>query len=165
MTLTRISIRLPPAQAEALRAAAFAARLQPAVLARHLLLGAIDSGQLPPAAPPAPAALAPAARALLAALAATQSNLAQLSQHSIEIGPPLSQLATGPLAGLGDQIREIGIALKTGAPAASNSPALIAAADQINGLTRRLNQDRLAVPIAAWHGPLAALKSALTEVK
>lgn len=163
--LAQLTIRLPSRAGEALRAAAFAARLQPAVLARQLLLQALESGQLPPPAPPAPADLTEDARALLAALLATLSNLAQLTQHALELGQPLSQLAIpgGPLAAAGDQLRQIGIELKTGSTPPTNSAALISAADQINSLARRLNQDRRDVAIADWHGPLSSLKSALSE--
>jgi len=103
-------------------------------------------------------------RMLLAvALAATQANLSQLAGHAAELGQPLAQLAVpgGPLAAAGDQLRQIGLELKMGAPTPANAPAIIAAADQINSLARRLNQDRMSVPISDWHGPLSALKSAL----
>lgn len=163
--LTQLTIRLPSAAGETLRRSAFSARLQPAVLARLLLVQALEEGRVPPPAPPAPADLAPAARALLAALLATLSNLAQLAQHALELGQPLSQLATpgGPLAAAGDQLRQIGIEIKTGSTPPANSAALISAADQINSLARRLNQDRRDVAIADWHGPLSSLKSALSE--
>lgn len=164
--LTRLSVRIPPAAAEVLRATAFAARLQPAVLARALLLQALETGELPPQAPPAPTALANDARALLAALAATQSNLTQLAQHARELGDPLARLdaPAGALPTMGDQLRELGLALKAGAPAPAGAPGLHAAAGQVNSLAKRLNVERLAVPIADWHQPLTSLKAALAEV-
>lgn len=162
--LVQITIRLEPADAEALRRASFDRRMPAAVFGRLLIVEAL-SKQLPPAAPPSPADLAPAARQLLAALSATQSNLAQLIGHAKELGEPLCQLTApdGALAAAGDQLRVIGIKLKTGSPAPFNADSLIAAADQINSLARRLNQDRNSVAIADWHGPLSSLKSALSE--
>lgn len=164
--LTRLTLRLAPGAADALRAAAFSVRLQPAVLARLLVLQALETGELPAPAPPAPEALAKDARALLAALAASQSNLTQLLAHAAELGDPLARLAQpgGVLATLGGQLRALGLSLKAGAPAPAFAPGLHAAAGQINDLAKRLNVDRRAVPIADWHQPLTSLKTALAEV-
>ncbi len=161
--LTRISVRLPADSAEALRATAFAARLRPAVLARALLLQAIQAGELPPPAPPLPAALAPAAKDLLAALVATQSNLSQLARHSAVLGQPLARLAEpgGALETLAAGVRTLGLEVKAGTPAPAEADQLHSAAAGLNALAKRLNCDNRSVPLLDWHAPLADLKAAL----
>lgn len=166
LNLTRITLRLPAEAAEALRATAFVARRQPAVLARLLLMHALEAGELPPSDPLAPDALAPTAKSLLTALVASQSNLSQLAQHARELGEPLARLAVsgGALEGLSSQVRKVGLRLKAGAPAPAEADLLHAAAAQLNGLAKRLNIDRQSVPVVDWHAPLADLKAALSAV-
>jgi hypothetical protein len=164
--LIRISVRLPADAAAVLRATAFVARLQPAVLARALLVRAIETGELPQPAPPVLDALAPADRAMLVALVATQSNLSQLTQHARELGEPLARLAVqgGAIDTMSAHVRALGLSLKAGASAPAEADRLHAAAAQLNGLAKRLNADRRAVPISDWHAPLADLKAALTAL-
>lgn len=168
MTLEKITIRLPQAEAEALRAAAFAARLAPAVLARQLLAQALAAGAVPPPPPPALVNLTPPAKALISVLAGLQSNLTQLNSHAQELGEPLSKLALpgGVLEALGNQIQGLGLSIKSGMtiPSQSNE-RLESAAREINSLARRLNMDRNSVEVSAWHSSLTSLKSALAEFK
>lgn len=159
--LVSMTLRLPASSAESLRAAAFAARLQPAALARALLVQSIESGELPPPAPPAPAALAPAARQALAALTATASNLAQLKNHA-QANPALAGLVT-LLVQMAAQTRAIGLSIKTGSDAPVNALVIESAAQLVNSLCRRLNTDSSAVAASDWHAPLSSLRAALAE--
>lgn len=163
--LTRLTLRLPPAAADVLLLTAGAARLKPAVLARVLLLQALD-GELPAPAPPAPASLANDSRSLLVALVATQSNLMHLTHHALELGEPMTRLSApgGVLVQMGDQVRELGMRLKGGERAPASSDALKAAACQINDLVRRLDFNYDGMQMSDWYEPLKALKTALAAV-
>ena len=165
--LRPVMVRLPDAEFEVLREAAFRARQPVAVLVRALLLRVLSDGELPPPAPPATAELGPHAQELLSICHALTSNFTQLGSHAANSGEPIARLAGDGnlLQQLRAKSRELGLAIKRGElnedRVSQALDAIKPASVSINALTRALNEDRAAVNPGVWHGPLTAIRSAL----
>lgn len=168
--LRPVMVRLPDAEFEVLRDAAFRARQPVAVLARQILLGALADGGLPPPAPPALAEMSPDAQELLAVVHGLISNLSQLEKHALELGEPVARLAVdgGQLDGLRNKVRELGMAIKSGSHDAQHWAGILGIIQTpsmaINSLARSLNQSANSVPTYSWHSPLNGLRSALERI-
>lgn len=162
--LRKITVRLPSQAAEQLRAAAFAARMQPAALARRLIVMSLAAGEhVPPPAPPAAADLQTAARDLLTTLAASSANFSQLKTHAREIGGRLAAIAAEGeiLDQLMNEARALGLHIKLGRPCPPDSltgPVHVAA-DTLNQLAKRLNTERESVPDQEWARAVIGFKS------
>lgn len=165
--LRPVMVRLPDAEFEVLREAAFRARQPVAVLARAMLLRVLSDGELPPPAPPATAELGANARDLLSICHALTSNFSQLDAHAVDSGDPIARLAGDGnlLQQLRSKSRELGLAIKRGEldedRCSQALDAIRPASVSINALTRALNENRAAVNPGVWHGPLTAIRSAL----
>lgn len=168
----RLTVRLPVSSLETLRAAAFAARLQPAVLARALLIGALEKGNLPAPAPPALSDLGPAAAKLFSVCLGLTSNFSQISEHSKRLGRPFDRLVEGDDGGLLSQLAErartVGLRVKAGRLNETESMALLAAltapSEYLNSsLARPLNAGHVPTP-ENWIAAIGPLRSALPSV-
>ncbi len=114
--LRALTVRLPIEAAERLRQAAFAARLPESVLARDLVVAALEAGHVPAPAPAPADEQPPALRRMLEILHALVSNLMQVKSHAERIGPPFSKLAVedGYLDNLASKVRKLGFNIKAG---------------------------------------------------
>ena len=164
--LARLTVRLPAAELDALREAAYRARQPVAVLARQILLSALSDGKLPAPAPAAPAELPESAREVLAILIGLSSNLSQIDKYAAAAGDPLPKLAgdSGQLAILRGKVADLGIAIRKAEIADAQclqlAEKLKGPAFAINGFARSFNERR-PVPAYAFHGPLSALRRVL----
>lgn len=165
--LSRLTLRLPAAELDTLREAAFRARQPVAVLARALLLRVLSEGELPPHAPPATGELGASAQELLSICHALTSNFTQLDSYAASNGDPIARLAGDGnlLQQLRSKSRELGLAIKRGEVdedrCAHALEAIKPASVSINALTRAFNENRAAVNASIWNGPLTAVQSAL----
>lgn len=153
--LSRLTVRLSPADLDHLREAAHAARTRPATLARQLIERALSAGQLPKPAPPIPDSQAEATKTLLSILIRITGNLSQLTDHCGRIGEPFSRLA-GPghlLERMTDAAAEVVVAAKTGTLTEAESTAWLA---RIEDPAEALNT-RLARPLNSGEQPAGAV--------
>lgn len=153
--IKKLTIRVPVSTYLALDSLARAARIPIAAAARQILID-----RVPVPAPPLAAELSAEARELLRCIGGLRSNLSQLNDHAARLGGPLTQLAgpDGHLSKLSGHARALGLSIKSGQlvdPSAALHADLIAGAELVNQLARRLNLDQT-VPVADWRAPLAA---------
>lgn len=161
--LRRLTVRLPDADFEELRDAAFKARRRPAEVARAMIMAAL-SGEAPAKprpAPPSPVELNSEAQRLLAACKASISNLLQIAGHAHELGYPQAPALSIEFDHMASVLRALGLDLKSGQRVPVGAAQIELAADQVNTLARSLNQDARSVPPQSWTPPLAALRAAL----
>lgn len=167
--LERLTLRLPSAEVEQLRKAAFRARQPVAVLARALLLSVLSDGELPPPALPARAELSAEVQQLLGICHGLTSNFSQLETHAIALGAKAVHLV-GPgnlLQQLRERAREIGLAIKRGDFSDERCIATLGEitgpAQMVNGITRSLNEGR-GPASHAWLGQLGIIRNALLKL-
>ena len=169
--MKKISVRLCDEDAAALAAAARGARVQTAVLARHLITKSVAAGNFPTLlpAPPRPVDLPKSVQTLVQILTKFAGNLTQISNHAVKLGLPFSgENVTSVLAKLTNQTRKLGLLAKAGQLNDGQAVAwlgkLAGPGDQLNGLAADLNAGGLGQP-PRWHAVLTASRDALTGVE
>lgn len=168
--LARLTLRMPEAELELLRATAYRSHQPVAVLARGLLLRALNAGELPPAAPPAMTEMTAAAQSLLSICHGLTSNFSQIEEHAIQLGEPLVRLSGSGqlLQQLRNKARKTGMAIKRGEINQERCEKLISllssSANEVNSLARSLNNNRTNVDHKNWLKALSMARQSIESI-